>query len=277
MLRWGLIGAGRAGKARANAITQDGRSRLVGAVGGDPEALGITPMPSLEVLLDSVDAVAICTPDDSHEALVQAALSMGKHVVVEFPLAGSRAAGEALFELARSRSRVLHVEHIELLTSTHMVFADRLLGASVLGGHIRFTGPPRRGLLSVAHANVARLHRVVDALGRPQAVSGGTTGRVVEGTLHYGLAELSIRFELGEGLERESDIFIETDSTTVQIKGSEVLVDGVVCEHNTHGGLFSSDQEYATARILDGGASYVSDAQVLAVLGLADELSNAQS
>lgn len=266
MLRWGLIGAGRAGKARAKAIAHDPRSRLIGAFGGDPAALGAPAMPSLEVLLDSCDAVAICTPDDTHASLVRAALTAGKHALVEFPLAASRAEGQGLVELAAERGRVLHVEHIELLTSTHLVFADRLLGATVLGGHVRFTGPPREGLISVAHANVARLHRVVDAIGVPD--------RVEPGALCYGLARLQVDFRLEEGLERATDLYVETSTGTVQLRGGEVLVDGVICELNEQPGLFASDQRYATARILDGGASYVSDARVLDVLGLADELSS---
>jgi len=266
MLRWGLIGAGRAGKARAKAISRDDRSRLIGAFGGDPAALGVPAMPSLEVLFDSVDAVAICTPDNTHASLVRAALDAGKHALCEFPLASSRAEAQALFDLAANRNRVLHVEHIELLTSTHLVFADRLVGASVLGGHCRFTGPPREGLISVAHANVARLHRLVDAIGLPERVSA-------EG-LHYGLATIEVDFRLGEGLERSTDLLVRTDTGTVALRDGEVLLDGEVCGLNEQPGLFDSDQKYATARILDGGGSYVRDARVLAVLDLADQLSS---
>ncbi len=274
MLRWGLIGAGRAGRARTKAILHDPRSRLIGAFGGDPETLGVGVMPSLEVLFDSVDAVAICTPDVSHAALARTALVAGMHVLVEYPLAGSREVAATLLEFAASRSRVLHVEHIELLSATHLVFARHLQGASVLGGPVRFTGPPRQGLLSVAHANVARLHRVVDAIGLPDSIEGSTTGGLVEGSLGYGAAGVSLRFELGEDLPRRTDMLIETTSGKVRLEGKEVLVDGVVSQLDEQPGLFASDQRRATARILDGGPSYVSDSRVLDVLGLADALSS---
>lgn len=265
VIRWGLIGVGRAGRARAAAIQACSRSTLVAAVGGDPSRIGLESSPSLEVLLSKVDAVAICSPDDTHADLVETALRHGLHVVCEFPLAPSRARAQALFDLADAQGCTLHVEHIELLASTQHVFADRLVGAQVTGGHVRFTGPPRRGAASVPHANVARLHRVVDALGLPESVSSRG--------LHFGDAVLEVDFRLAEGLPRHTSIRVETADQTVELRDHQVLIDEVAIDLDEGPGLFAQDHACAVSRIRDRGASYVPRARVLDVLGLADALS----
>jgi predicted dehydrogenase len=65
-----------------------------------------------EVLGDGqIDAVAIATPPDSHFELSKAALSAGKHVFVEKPMANSSAECRELIALAEKQQRVLMVGH----------------------------------------------------------------------------------------------------------------------------------------------------------------------
>jgi UDP-2-acetamido-3-amino-2,3-dideoxy-glucuronate N-acetyltransferase len=61
---------------------------------------------------DSIDAVAIATPSESHADLARRALLAGKDVFVEKPLCLSLAEGEDLVRLARARGRVLMVGHL---------------------------------------------------------------------------------------------------------------------------------------------------------------------
>jgi UDP-2-acetamido-3-amino-2,3-dideoxy-glucuronate N-acetyltransferase len=66
-----------------------------------------------EVLQDnSIDAVAIATPAETHGALVREALLSGKDVLVEKPLCLSENEGRSLVELARERGRILMVGHL---------------------------------------------------------------------------------------------------------------------------------------------------------------------
>jgi predicted dehydrogenase len=58
---------------------------------------------------DDVDAVVIATPASTHEALVRSALSRGRHVLVEKPMALHAAGCDALCELAEETGRVLMV------------------------------------------------------------------------------------------------------------------------------------------------------------------------
>jgi predicted dehydrogenase len=60
---------------------------------------------------DTVEAVAIATQVGSHAELATAALEVGKHVLVEKPLAASVAEAEALIELAERSSRILMPGH----------------------------------------------------------------------------------------------------------------------------------------------------------------------
>lgn len=61
-----------------------------------------------------IDAVVICTPAESHRALVELALRHGKHVLVEKPLAHEPADARAIADLAAAHpDRVVMVGHCE--------------------------------------------------------------------------------------------------------------------------------------------------------------------
>ena len=66
-----------------------------------------------EVLLDpEVDAVAIATPVRTHCELAKAALSAGKHVLVEKPMTHSVETAEELVALAKEKGLVCMVDHV---------------------------------------------------------------------------------------------------------------------------------------------------------------------
>ena len=63
------------------------------------------------VASDDLDAVVIATPIETHYPLAKAAIERGKHVLVEKPLAGSKAHAEALGALAEKHDVRLMVDH----------------------------------------------------------------------------------------------------------------------------------------------------------------------
>ena len=66
-----------------------------------------------EVLTDeTIQAVAIATPAETHAGMVRQALLAGKDVFVEKPLSLSISEGRALTDLARERQRILMVGHL---------------------------------------------------------------------------------------------------------------------------------------------------------------------
>lgn len=60
----------------------------------------------------AVEAVVVATPPATHAPIVRAALSAGKHVFCEKPLATDVAEARALAELATQQGRVLVVDHV---------------------------------------------------------------------------------------------------------------------------------------------------------------------
>lgn len=65
---------------------------------------------------NSIDAVAIATPVESHYILAKKALEAGKHVWVEKPLTSNSAQAQELVELANSKNLILNVDHTFLHT-----------------------------------------------------------------------------------------------------------------------------------------------------------------
>ena len=78
-----------------------------------------------------IDAVAICTNNDSHAPIAAAALKVGKHVFLEYPLARRLDEGEALVDLARETGKVLRVAHPEVVSAEHRQLKE---AAASLGG-----------------------------------------------------------------------------------------------------------------------------------------------
>lgn len=61
------------------------------------------------ISFEGIDAIVVCTPNDSHEKLTIAALEAGKHVLVERPIAASSAGATRVIEAAERTGRVLSV------------------------------------------------------------------------------------------------------------------------------------------------------------------------
>jgi hypothetical protein len=273
-VRWGVLGVGRAGRARAKAMLSDPRCELVGAWRGDVSGMGLKAFDSYADMLQHVDAVAICSPDVFHGDHVHTALSARRHVVCEFPLASSAIEASNLFALSIAYDRVLHVEHIELLTAEAAWLKKQAAGRKLLGGAVRFTGGARTSVASPAHANIARLHRIIDAVGAP-------TGVQVErcNPEHLSLqldypdeVTLSVDCKMEAGLDRHLEMVLEFQDGNLRQEDKAVFEDGERIELASGTGLFLADQLAASAAILDGSKPYVSMDQVLAVLGIADTI-----
>jgi predicted dehydrogenase len=116
-----IVGYGYWGPKLARNFIQDGSFDSVTICESDSSRLkqGIRENPKAraaenfkQMLADpEVIAVALATPVASHFPLALAALTAGKHVLVEKPLATCAADAEALVEAARMAKRVLMVDH----------------------------------------------------------------------------------------------------------------------------------------------------------------------
>lgn len=95
---------------------------------------GVPQHESFEDVLrdETIDAVAIATPVSSHFPLGHAALTAGKHVFIEKPLAGSSAECVELIQLAADNGLVLMPGHT-FLYSPPVVAIRELIDGGVLG------------------------------------------------------------------------------------------------------------------------------------------------
>jgi predicted dehydrogenase len=120
MVRVGVIGCGYWGpnlvrnfsaleNAEVTALSDRDRARLAACGRRYPGARCHTD-PSELIADPEVDAVAVCTPVDTHYELGCAVLAAGKHLLVEKPLAHSTAQARDLVERHGAEARVHRVE-----------------------------------------------------------------------------------------------------------------------------------------------------------------------
>lgn len=119
-LRVALVGAGAFGRNHARAIFEVPGVQLVGAFDADPARStelasrhNTIALPDLDAVARAADCAIIATPTSTHEQIATALLESGLDVLVEKPIADTAAAGERIGELARQRSRILQVGHLE--------------------------------------------------------------------------------------------------------------------------------------------------------------------
>ena len=111
----GVIGYGYTGKLHARAFQEHSGARLIAIADARPERLndlppGVRPYAGYEALIETdVDAVSVCVPTHLHCSVVVDALSSGKHVLVEKPIAVNLEEAHRMLQAARAAKRVLYV------------------------------------------------------------------------------------------------------------------------------------------------------------------------
>ncbi|XP_077347825.1 biliverdin reductase A [Lithobates pipiens] len=171
-----VVGVGIAGSVRIRDLLKPLPSspsenlKLVGFVSRRDlgEYNGVKQIGLEEALKSSdVDAAFICTDNANHEESVRRFLEAGKHVLVEYPMALSAQAAHELWQLAEQKGKVLHVEHIELLTEEYRALKKEVNGKTLEEGVLHFTGGPldkqRSGF--AAFSGIARATWLVDLFG----------------------------------------------------------------------------------------------------------------
>lgn len=130
MMRCGIIGLGKMGRIRAEALSQNGRARATAFV--EPLASqsldGAKRHPTPEALLadPEVDAVFICTPNYLNQPITLKALKAGKHVFCEKPPAFTALQIEEVVAAEKSSGRKLmygfnHRHHDSVIAAKKMI------------------------------------------------------------------------------------------------------------------------------------------------------------
>ncbi|XP_066487159.1 biliverdin reductase A [Tiliqua scincoides] len=172
---------------------------------------------SLQEAQDNKDthAAIISTDNRNHEETVRSFLKAGKHVLVEYPLALSAKAAHELWELAEQKGKILHVEHIELLTEEYKQLKKEVTGKELVKGTLHFTGHPLDEEKSgfPAFSGIARLTWLVDLFGDLTLTSASRTEQKEKNysrmTAHFQTADkrpLTWIEERAPGMKRDKKI-----------------------------------------------------------------------
>lgn len=308
MINVGLVGTGYAAKLRAGALQQDDRAQLIAVTGHTldktvefsqtHEAEAVEHWADL-VARSDLDLVIVANINRDHGAVVRAALDAGKHVVVEYPLSLDVAEAEDLRQRASAQQKLLHVEHIELLSGIHGA-AKSALAAIGTPFYVRYSSlnPQRPAPQKWTYhpelfgfplmGAVSRIHRLTDLFGEVasvhcQARFWGAADLTCPYTSCLCTAQLRFRSGLiadvlyGKG----EAIWQATRSLEIQGQQGAILVDQeqgllvqaeqtVPLEVGTRRGLFARDTKMVLDYLIDGTPLYVSVASSLHALRVAD-------
>ena len=116
----GVVGVGNHGSRHAKLYAEVPGARLVGVYDIRPERgaeiareCRTVSYPSLERLLEDVEAVSVVVPTSAHLEVGLAALARGRHVLMEKPITATVAEAEALVAAAERAGVVLQTGHVE--------------------------------------------------------------------------------------------------------------------------------------------------------------------
>lgn len=115
-----MVGAGSLGFHHVRILRSVEGLRLAGFHEARPDRarevaaeLGVRAYPTLEALLDDVDAITVVVPTPAHHAVASAALRRGRHVLIEKPLATSLEEADELLALGRANGALIQTGHVE--------------------------------------------------------------------------------------------------------------------------------------------------------------------
>ena len=163
-INFGVIGLGRWGPNILGSLSRIDDTNIICISDLNEEALfSISKRyPSLQTTLNSndilndstIDAVAICTPVETHTELVKSALESGKHVFVEKPFGHDAKECDLLCKLAKQMNLKIVVGHIFLFNSS-IITLKKIIQSGELGdilhleAHRTNLGPVRKDVNAV--------------------------------------------------------------------------------------------------------------------------------
>lgn len=146
MYRIGIIGCGKIAQVRhIPEYLANGKAKICAVYDINQErakeiasALNAVSYESVDALLSSgLDAVSVCTSNDSHAEIAVKALDHGLHVLCEKPMAVTLEGAEKMVEAARKNGRILMIGQNQRLNGTHQR-AHELIRKGEIGKVISF-------------------------------------------------------------------------------------------------------------------------------------------
>jgi len=133
MLKIGVLGAGHLGKIHLRLLNRSNKYELIGFY--DPntenaqkvaEEFGYKMFNSVEELIQNVDIVDIVTPTLSHYHCAIQAISNGKHIFLEKPIANTLEEAQEIIELAQKHNVKGQVGHVERFNPAFKAVKDKI-------------------------------------------------------------------------------------------------------------------------------------------------------
>lgn len=164
IIKIGLIGSGRWGPNVMGAINRIPEAKLLKVADPNHEALsnlnrkfpGIitSHLPSEIFEDDQIQAVAICTPVETHINLVKSAIEAGKHVFVEKPFGHDAKECDSLCQLADEKNLKIVVGHVFLFNASILALKEIIHSGELgevlhLEAHRTNLGPVRKDVNAV--------------------------------------------------------------------------------------------------------------------------------
>jgi predicted dehydrogenase len=119
-IRIGVVGAGALGFHHTRILRDVPGAELAGffdtngdRAGKVSSELGVKAYPTLESLLDDVQAVSVVVPTPAHHAVAAPALERGLHVLIEKPIASTLDEADSLLSIARRTGAIIQTGHVE--------------------------------------------------------------------------------------------------------------------------------------------------------------------
>ena len=132
-IRVGVVGVGSIGKNHARicaalkdaefAAIYDTNKEVASSVG---RQYNVPVASSLDEFIPLIDAATVATPTSDHYEIGRRLLEAGKHVLIEKPITETPKEAEELVRLARERSLILQVGHVERFNPVMSALQERL-------------------------------------------------------------------------------------------------------------------------------------------------------
>lgn len=120
MTRVGVIGAGALGYHHVRILRETAEIRFVGfyearedRAAEVAQELGVPAFPTAAALIEACDALTIVVPTPGHHATALAAVSAGKHVLIEKPLTTTLDEADELLSVAKRTGALIQTGHVE--------------------------------------------------------------------------------------------------------------------------------------------------------------------
>jgi predicted dehydrogenase len=141
-IRIGVVGVGSIGKNHARICAELPDAQLAAVFDINPKSAdaaarqyGAKVANSLDEFISLVDAATVAAPTAVHHEIGSALLAHGKHVLIEKPITETTAQAEDLVRLAKARSVVLQVGHIERFNPILSALEQRLTRPRFIESH----------------------------------------------------------------------------------------------------------------------------------------------